>query len=124
MYTERLTFFQWIYCWLIYFFAKNNPKDVQHKALVYFSSLRLLNMSVIYVLSCVIFANISFAKSGVIIIFFIFLWIVDYLLYLRRLDNLLLKFNNLPANKKYHWKITTYIYIAVSIISFLVLFLI
>ncbi len=123
MCTERLTFFQWIYCWLIYFSAKQNPKDAHHKALVYFSTLRLMNMSVIYILLCVIFVNISYEKSGTLIIFSIFLWIVDYLFYLRKLDNLLLKFNNSPARKRCRWKIITYLYIAVSIISFFSFFL-
>lgn len=124
MRSSKLSFFQWIYCSLIYLTARRNPKDADLNAIAYFSSLRASNVLLIYTLVCITIFDTSYLKYVLIIIIFLFFWIVDVFLYQNKIDALLSKYNEQSVEKRKRWRMITIAYIAFSILPFIVLVLI
>ena len=124
MKSNKLSFFQWICCSLIYLTAKRNPKDADLNAMAYFSSLRASNVLLIYTLVCITIFDTSYLKYVLIIIIFLFFWIVDVFLYQNKIDALLSKYNEQSVEKRKRWRMITIAYIAFSILPFIVLVLI
>ena len=124
MKSNKLSFFQWICCSLIYLTARCNPKDADLSAMVYFSSLRASNALLIYILVCITIFGISYLTSVAAIIISPFFYIVDVFLYQNKIDALLSKYNEQSVEKRKRWRMITIVYIVFSILPFIVLVLI
>jgi len=120
----KLSFFQWIFCSLIYFCARRNPKNADLNALHYFSILRALNIIIVYVFACLVFADNAYIEAIIAIVPIVIFWIVDIFLYQNKVNILLSRYNKYSEEKRKKWRVITIVYIVISIVPLPILALI